>query len=108
MNIDSAREKFLLFLQNYEEYKTCDFSESDTRSKVIDKLFIDILGWSESNIQREGHVDCGYYDYRFSIPGFYMLVEAKKQFLDFVLPTSNPQLSSSASFLRLNVLSSLN
>ena len=43
MNIDSAREKFLLFLQNYEEYKTCDFSESDTRSKVIDKLFIDIL-----------------------------------------------------------------
>lgn len=86
MNIDSAREKFLLFLQNYEEYKTCDFSESDTRSKVIDKLFIDILGWSESNIQREGHVDCGYYDYRFSIPGFYMLVEAKKQFLDFVLP----------------------
>ena len=38
MNIDSAREKFLLFLQNYEEYKTCDFSESDTRSKVIDKL----------------------------------------------------------------------
>ena len=34
--------------------------------------------------------------------------DGKDEFLDDFSTTSNPQLSSSASFLRLNVLSSLN
>lgn len=64
-----------------------DISESDTRSKLIDNLFINVLGWTENDIMREGHVDSGYYDYKISIAGMTFIVEAKKQFVEFLLPS---------------------
>ena len=42
------------------------------------------------------------------IPYIYVNKENLRRYQAFLLNTSNPQLSSSASFLRLNVLSSLN
>ena len=36
--------------------KTKDLSEADTRAKIIDPLFLDILGWTEDDIRRESHV----------------------------------------------------
>ena len=49
--------------------KTKDLSEADTRAKIIDPLFLDILGWTEDDIRRESHVHKGYLDYVFSIDG---------------------------------------
>ena len=85
---DEARNKFLEFIQKYKEIVNENISESDTRSKLIDSILIDVLGWDENDIRREGHVSSGYYDYRVSIAGFSFIIEAKRQIVDFVLPNS--------------------
>ena len=89
ITIDEARSQFELYKQKYEEYKIQDLSEADTRSKLIDFLFINVLGWSESDIKREGHVNKGYYDYHFKIAGISFVIEAKRELNDFVLPNTN-------------------
>lgn len=64
-------------------------SESDTRSKIIDKLFTSCLGWSESDIVREEHVQNGFIDYIFHVDGMPRFVlEAKKIGASFELPIS--------------------
>lgn len=87
--IHDSLQNFIAFQKNYEEYKKIDLSESDTRSKVIDKLFVEILGWTELDFQREGFGENGYYDYRFYTSRFNFLVEAKKIFSDFQLPNNH-------------------
>lgn len=89
ITFEKSKENFDEFVKNFEAYKECNMSESDTRSKLIDAVLIDILGWNETDIKREGHVDCGYYDYKISIAGFCVIIEAKKQFNDFILPNQN-------------------
>ena len=89
ITFEESKEHFDDFVENFGKYKSVDLSESDTRSKLIDTVLIDILGWDESDIIREGHVDSGYFDYKISIAGFTLIVEAKKQFNDFVLPNQN-------------------
>jgi GTPase SAR1 family protein len=91
--IDEAKCSYDSFIKEYEQYASIDMSESDTRSKVIDKLLLDVLGWSESDILREGHVDSGYYDYQISLPGLYFIVEAKRQFKDLTIPTKHKKAS---------------
>lgn len=88
MNCDIAKTNFDNFIEQYELFRKQDLSESDTRSKLIDYLLINILGWEEKDIQREGHNVSGYYDYRISVAGFNIILEAKKQFNDFVLPNT--------------------
>jgi len=66
-----------------------DFSESDTRAKIIDPLFINCLGWTEEDIRRETHIHKDYLDYIFSIDGFRKFVlEAKKIGQSFNIPNS--------------------
>lgn len=85
-NIDESLGKFASFLKDVDQFIENDMSETDTRSKVIDKLFFDVLGWDESDVIREEHVDSGYYDYKFSTSDFGFVVEAKKNFVEFSLP----------------------
>lgn len=89
-------------LTNFSELKSTlqsfieqDLSESDTRSKTIDAFFKGVLGWSEQFITREGHSDSGYYDYKFSIPGFSFVVEAKRGAVEFVLPANHTKTTAS-------------
>ena len=89
ITFEKSKENFDEFVRNFETYKTINMSESDTRSKLIDAVLINILGWEETDIVREGHVDSGYFDYRISIAGFSLIIEAKKQFNDFILPNQN-------------------
>lgn len=91
--IDQARQNFELFKTVFDNYKATDMTESDTRSKVIDYLFTKILGWDEKNINREGYTQQGYYDYKFQIPGFHFVVEAKRNFKEFTLPQKNTLIS---------------
>jgi GTPase SAR1 family protein len=85
-NYDLAFEQLLLFEKNYLLFKASDLSESDTRSKILDKIIIDVLGWSEFDIEREGWVRVGYFDYEIKTSSFQFVVEAKKNFVEFKLP----------------------
>ncbi len=65
-------------------------TESDTRAKIIDPLFKDVLGWNEKDIMREPHAHSGYLDYVFCTDGVRrFLVEAKKEGEEFVVPPSS-------------------
>jgi len=88
-SVDISLKKFEEYLTEYELLFKTDLSESDTRSKIIDKILIDILDWQEHDIKREGHVDHGYYDYKLTLPGIHIISEAKKQFIEFKLPTNH-------------------
>lgn len=64
-------------------------SEADTRANLIDKVLTDVLGWPESAITREEHVDRGYIDYTLKLQTRrYVAVEAKKSGLAFTFPVS--------------------
>lgn len=86
--IDKAKGTLNNYKDNFEAYKAENISESDTRSKIIDRLFIDVLGWEEIDIIREEHGDSGYYDYKFSTANFQFIVEAKKNLQNFIFPDS--------------------
>ena len=83
---DESKSRFEDYKKDYESLKSQDISESDTRSKLIDRMLINVLGWDEKDIIREGHVDNGYYDYKVSIAGLTFIIEAKRQFVEFTLP----------------------
>jgi GTPase SAR1 family protein len=85
-DINQAKENFDNFKVFYQKYQADDLTETDTRSKFLDELFKNVLGWEEININREKYVQGGYYDYLFSIPGFQFVVEAKKKLVEFSLP----------------------
>lgn len=93
INIDQAKQSFEVFKTEYQAYKDTDLTEADTRSKLLDDLFKNVLGWKENDIDREKFVQVGYYDYLFSIPGFQFVIEAKKQFVEFTLPIKHKNLS---------------
>jgi len=83
---DNFIENFNLFETNIQQYTDEDISESDTRSKMIDFLLIEALGWNESNIRREPHCKVGYIDYVLKLDNFQFVVEAKKKLVKFSLP----------------------
>ena len=67
-------------------------SEADTRAKLIDPMFRDVLGWYESEIRREEPAAQGFADYTFGIDTAYLLVEAKRTNPRFRLDAaSNPR-----------------
>lgn len=89
LKIDDSKNNFETYKTNIEKFVKNDLNESDTRSKLIDTLLIDVLGWSEADIKREGKVETGYFDYQISAPGIAFTIEAKRNFKDFVIPTKH-------------------
>ncbi len=83
-NPDEARTRYLELRAN----EWIGLSESDTRCKIIDPLFIECLNWTESDISREDNAKhVGYIDYIFSKgerPLF--ILEAKREGIIFELP----------------------
>ncbi len=88
-DIDHARARFEDYKNKFAHYKVLSLTESDTRSKLLDIILEEILGWEEDNIDREGYVRVGYYDYKIGIPGFKFVIEAKKTLTAFAIPTKN-------------------
>ncbi|MFA5794239.1 MAG: hypothetical protein WC980_04145 [Candidatus Brocadiia bacterium] len=90
MNADESLIEFKKYKSNVESYKEEFLSESDTRCKFIDKLFIDCLGWSESNIRRESSATDKEHifriDYIFGTQIPILVVEAKKKNFIFDFP----------------------
>ena len=93
-DINDCHKDFLDYKNVFESIKSHDLTESDTRSKIIDKIFIDILDWNDELINREGYVVEGYYDYLFAIPNFQFIVEAKKNFVEFTLPNQHTHVTA--------------
>jgi hypothetical protein len=91
--IEASLEDFEKYMKEYEYYMSTDLSESDTRSKLVDNLLINVLGWDENDIVREKHVDSGYYDYKVTAPGIAFIVEAKRQFNELILPLHHDKTS---------------
>lgn len=91
--IDAAYRSFEQFEKNvFEQYRNEDISESDTRSKVLDYILKDILGWQEFDISREGFVREGYFDYELRTSTFNFLIEAKRNFDEFNLPAKGNEI----------------
>lgn len=93
MNAEESLVAFENYKQNYQTYIQEDITESDTRSKLIDEILFKVLGWDEHDVRREGYSDSGYYDYKVSVPGIVFLIEAKRQFKEFVLPANQKRAS---------------
>lgn len=83
---DKSYQELLNFEKKYLEFKKLDLSETDTRSKILDALLTDVLGWSEFDIEREGWVRVGFFDYELKTSNFNFVIEAKKNFIEFSLP----------------------
>lgn len=84
--IDKSYETFKANLDNFIKLGAEPISETDTRCKIIDILFKDVLGWTENDIERERYVQVGYYDYEMCTSIFRFVVEAKKTHVEFNLP----------------------
>ena len=93
MNIDKSKEKFEEFKAEFEKYHKSDITETDTRSKILDVLLKDVLGWSEDNIDRERYVQVGFYDYLVKVPNFQFVIEAKKNLKKFNFPVAHKSTS---------------
>ncbi len=88
--IDVSFDNFVKLSEEITQYKTTICSEADTRIKVIDRIFIEVLGWPYAEIKTEQRAGKGYLDYRFSIGGYArLIVEAKRDGKDFGLKTRN-------------------
>lgn len=84
-----AQENLQGWIESIGVYATEKLTEADTRSKLIDSLFIEVLGWDERQISREGYVNkIGFYDYILDSGVNRVVLEAKKTEVDFYMPTS--------------------
>ncbi len=85
-NIDSAFQVFTELLPKIHDWLHSISSEQDTRLKIIDPIFTEILGWDRASIATEEPTGEGFLDYKFSIDGCARLVvEAKKDSLSLGL-----------------------
>jgi|GEM_PF-749712 len=83
--IDEASRRFdkLLDEVTQQGYWDSILSEADTRMKIIDRVFTDILGWKMGDVHLEGSAGKSFIDYRFTINGLSrLIVEAKKEMRD--------------------------
>lgn len=84
-SVDEALEKF----KEIVRFVDTKFSESDTRAKILDPIFKDVLGWKKDDIRREEGIHKGFIDYTFSLNNLPIFVlEAKKIGVSFNIPFS--------------------
>lgn len=89
--IDNAYYKLEEILYNYKEKILNINSEEDTRTKIINPFFIEILNWSFQNFNTEEYTGEGYVDYKFSINNSArLIVEAKKDSTSLNLLNRSP------------------
>lgn len=92
-SVDSSLQKFKL--QHHRSYDAASLSEADTRSKIVDYVLIECMGWGEDDIVREERCEetGTYLDYKLSTNLPALIVEAKKSADKLDLPTSSNQRS---------------
>jgi len=85
-SIDKALDDFKRISKEVSELEKTQWSEADTRLKVIDQILFDVLGWSKNDAAVEGRAGTGYTDYTLRIGrSARLIVEAKKDAVSFDL-----------------------
>lgn len=82
-NIQKKLESFIELQKSKKPFHSEDWTEADTRSKFIDTLLINCLGWSEDDIRREVSADGLRLDYLLSTTRPVLVIEAKKAGIEF-------------------------
>ncbi len=90
--IDGALLRFQKFRAYSQQFLNQHYSEADTRVKFVDRLLVNVLGWSEfDNIKREENYtqdkEKRCIDYKISLSVPVLVVEAKKLLRRFEIPT---------------------
>ena len=83
--IDAAFEKFqrLVYEINQPAYWDSIKSEADTRMKIVDPIFTEVLGWPKAEIHLESTAGKKFIDYRCTIHTLNrLIIEAKKEARD--------------------------
>jgi energy-coupling factor transporter ATP-binding protein EcfA2 len=81
--IDVAEEILKRLLAEIATYNTTIESEQDTRLKIVNRLFTEVLGWPLASVITEERSGLGFLDYKFSIDNAArLIVEAKKETRD--------------------------
>jgi KaiC/GvpD/RAD55 family RecA-like ATPase len=89
---EGADKLFKLLDELIELYSKSNLTETDTRCKLIDPLFVEGLGWSEKDIEREHCSKPDFIDYIFRVNGTKKFVlEAKRNGVYFDIPKSFSQ-----------------
>lgn len=89
--IDVAAEQLTLIIPQIQSYHHTIHSEEDTRLKVIDPMFIQVLGWPMSEIFTEEKSGPGFVDYKLTINGLARLVvEAKRDGRELGIESRGP------------------
>jgi len=103
MQVDHLTDAFARLRQEGCSIESEDWTEADTRSKFIDTILIDCLGWTEADIRRERSSDGLRLDYLLSVTRPVLVLEAKRAAFDFkVISAHSPRRVSISSFLRAN------
>lgn len=77
--VDVGYKAFKCLMGEVEKYKDTIYTEQDTRIKIIDRIFIEVLGWPYSEIHTEEKTGSGYLDYKFTVNEHArLIVEAKR------------------------------
>ncbi len=97
--LDTAYTKFCTFVEDLvPAYWDSLHSEADVRMKLIDPIFVDILGWPMGDIHLEESDAAGAIDYRFTNQNrSRLIVEAKKEGRDLGISKQH-----AARFFKLN------
>jgi GTPase SAR1 family protein len=97
--IDGASVKFVkLTEEDLTGYGDTVVSEADVRMKIIDRIFVEVLGWPLADIHLETPAGEGFIDYRCTVEGLNrMVIEAKRQGRDLGISSDR-----SARAFRLN------
>lgn len=89
-SIDNALDDFKRISREVSELEKTQWSEADTRLKVIDQILFDVLGWSKNDAAVEERAGTGYTDYTLRIGrSARLIVEAKKDAVSFDLFNRN-------------------
>lgn len=93
----NAYRSLLSELQKPEYWESIK-TEADTRMKIIDRVFVDVLGWPHGNIHLENDAGPRFIDYRCTVDGLNrLIVEAKREGRDLGINAEH-----AGRFFRLN------
>jgi len=81
-------------------------NEASTRFHIIDRLFNECLGWEPDDIDIEERIvgEGKFSDYTFKLPYRIMIIEAKRENLNFSLPDNTERIRTLSSLTRSSVI----
>lgn len=89
--IDVAADQLSSIIPQIQSYQHTIHSEEDTRLKVVNPMFAQVLGWPMSEIFTEEQAGSGYVDYKLTINGLArLIVEAKRDSRELGIESRGP------------------